>query len=224
MQIIIRLILTMAALFVVRLPMALNRATRRFMGQRSPTIVMHGGYLGFWGAGGRFVPLIAGGAGAGIHEMLKFSTSLNPVADAFAGTANSDVHNMAGFDQAMFVLHSGVGATGTSVITVEACDNVTPSNTTAIAFWYREITSGDTDGAWTRATSAGFTTTAGSNRITQIVVDASDVAAASVNSTVGNKFVRLNLVEGTDNPVLGGILFIGVHGRYQEDINPTTLA
>lgn len=222
MQTIMRLIMAIAALLAVRLPMTLNRAMRRDMGLRAPAIVMHSGIPHWRYPNGTMLPLMAGSAG--IHEMLKFSTSLNPVADAFAGTANSDVHNMANFDQAMFVLHSGVGVTGTSTITVEACDDVTPSNTTAIAFWYREITSGDTDGAWTRATSTGFLTTAGSNRITQIVVDASDVAAASVNSVVGNKFVRLNLVEGTDSPVLGGILFLGVKGRYQEDVNPTTLS
>jgi hypothetical protein len=222
MQTIIRLIMVVAALFAVRLPMALNRAMRRHMGLRSPAIVVHNGILGFWGAGGRFVPRIAGGA-PNFLEGLKFAPTFAPVADFLAGTKNSDVHNMAGFDGAMFVLHWGVGATGTTLITVEACDDVTPSNTTAIVFWYREITSGDTDGAWTKATAAGFTTTAGSNHIIQIFVDASDVAAASVNNTVGNKYVQLDCVEATDNPILGGGLFIGIGGRYQEDVNATTI-
>ena len=220
MQTIIRLVVAMAALFAVRLPMALNRAMRRMMGLR-PQVVMHGGVPGFWSRG-RFVPCIAGAA-PNFLEGLKFAPTFAPVADFLAGTKNSDVHNMAGFNGAMFVLHWGVGVTGTTTLTVQACDDVTPSNTTAIVFWYREITSGDTDGAWTKATTAGFLTTAGSNHIIQVFVSASDVAAASVNSVVGNKFVRLHSVEGTASPLLGGGLFIGIGGRYQEDVNATTI-
>lgn len=217
MQTIIRLVMAIAALFAVRLPMFLNRAMRRDM-----RAVTHRGIPGFW-MGGRFLPCIAGGA-PNFLEGLKFAPTFAPVTDFLAGTKNSDVHNMAGFDGAMFILHWGVGATGTTLITVEACDNVSPSNTAAIVFWYREITSGDTDGAWTKATTAGFTTTAGSNHIIQIFVSASDVAAASVNSTVGNKYVQLDCVEQTASAILGGGLFIGIGGRYQEDVNATTIA
>lgn len=222
MQTIIRLVLAIAALLAVRLPMALNRAMRRDMGLRSPAIVMRGGTPHWRYPNGLMLPLIAGG-GVNSLELLKCAPSLDPVADAFAGTVNSDVHNMAQFDEAMFIIYWGVGATGTTVITVEACDDVTPSNTTAIVFWYREITTGDTDGAWTKATTSGFTTTAGSTNIIQIMVKAADVAAASVNSTVGNPYVRLNCVEGVDSPILGGIMFLGIGGRYQEDINATTI-
>ena len=222
METIIRLVMVMAALFAVRLPMALNRVMRREMGLRAPWVVMRSGIPHWRYPNGLMLPLIAGGA-PNFLEGLKFAPTFAPVADFLAGTKNSDVHNMAQFDGAMFVLHWGVGATGTTVITVEACDDVTPSNTTAIVFWYREIKTGDTDGAWTKATTAGFTTTAGSNHIIQIFVSASDVAAASVNSTVGNKYVRLHSVEATDNPILGGGMFIGIGGRYQEDVNATTI-
>ena len=222
MQTIIRLVMVMAALFAVRLPMALNRVMRREMGQRAPAVVMHDGVPHWRYPNGLMLPAIAGGS-VNFLEGLKFAPSMAPVADFLAGTKNSDVHNMAQFDGAMFVLHWGVGATGTTVITVEACDDVTPSNTTAIVFWYREITTGDTDGAWTKAAAAGFTTAVGSNHVVQIFVDAADVAAASVNSVVGNKYVRLNCVEGVNSPILGGAMFIGINGRYQEDINATTI-
>lgn len=166
---------------------------------------------------GTELPVMAGAAVNSL-EKLKLAPSLNPVADAFAGTVNSDVHSMRQFDEAMFIIYYGVGATGTTVITVEACDNVTPSNTTAIVFWYREMQTGDTDGAWTKAAAAGFTITAGSGNIIQIMVKAADVAAAKVEG-----FVRLNCVEGVDSPILGGIMFAGINGRYQEDINATTI-
>ncbi|KKL87401.1 hypothetical protein LCGC14_1935090 [marine sediment metagenome] len=220
MQTIIRLVVAMAVLFAVRLPQSLNRAMRREL--RLPSAVMLRGIPHWRYRSGLVLPMMGGGAVNSL-ELLKCAPSLDPVADAFAGTVNSDVHNMAQFDEAMFIIYWGVGATGTTVITVEACDDVTPTNQTAIVFWYREIQTGDTDGAWTKAAVAGFTTTAGSQSIIQIMVKAADVAAASVNSTVGNPYVRLNCVEGVNSPILGGIMFLGIAGRYQEDINATTI-
>ena len=160
-----------------------------------------------------------------LMEKLHFAKGLDPIADAFAGTVYSDVYNIGHYGRILFVLYVGVGATGTSVLTVEACDDVTPTNTTAIAFWSREITSGDTEGAITRRAAAGFTTTAGSSKIVLVEVDAKDVAAASVNSAVGNKYVRLAAVEGVDSAVLGGVMAIlgGSPTRYAEDVKATVL-
>ena len=158
-------------------------------------------------------------------ETLKFAKGLDPIADAFAGTVNSDVYNLQGHGSILFVVYVGVGATGSSTLTVEACDDVTPSNTTAIAFNYREITTGDTDGAITAAAAAGYVSTVGSSRIVLVEVDAADVAAASVNSTTGNQFVRLHAVESADSPVLGGIHAVlgGKPTRYAEDVNATVI-
>lgn len=163
-----------------------------------------------------------------LMERLKFAKGLDPVADAFdnATVPVSDVYNMAGHGRGLFVIYIGVGATGTQTLTVEACDNVTPSNTTAIAFWYREILTGDTDGAITRAAAAGFTTTAGSSKIILAEVEAKDIAAASVNSTYGNHFVRMKqTAEPVNSPCLGGIMFIGGGGpnRYNKQINATVI-
>src|SRR3989337_3151453 len=98
-------------------------------------------------------------------ERFKFAKGLDPVADAFSGTVRSDVYSLRAHGRILFVVYVGVGATGSSTITVNACDDVTPSNRTAIPFWYREIIgttdTGDTDGAITRAGVTGFTTTAG---------------------------------------------------------------
>ena len=176
---------------------------------------------------GTLLPKMAGGASMMLQE-LKLAKGIDPVADALAGTVNSDVYSMRGHGRILFIVYCGVatGGTATAVFTVDACDNVTPSNTTAIAFWYREIVTGDTEGAITRAAAAGFTCTAGSSKIVLIEVDARDVAAASVNSTVGNHFVRLHSVEGVNDPVVAGVLAIlgGGPNRYIEDINATVIA
>ena len=160
-----------------------------------------------------------------LMESLKFAKGIDPVADAFTGTVDSDVYSMRGYGSILFVVYVGVGATGTSVLTVEACDDVTPTNQTAIVFRYREITATDVEGAITDAAVAGFTTTAGSSKIVLVEAKAEDVAAASVNSTVGNHFVRLHAVEGVNSAVLGGIhVVLGNPGRYTEDVKPTVLA
>ena len=150
-------------------------------------------------------------------DSLKFAKGIDPVADAFTGTVNSDVYSMRAHQRILFVIYVGVGATGTSTLTVEACDDFVPTNTTAIAFWSREITSGDTDGAITRRAAAGFTTTAGSSKIVLVEVDAKDLTAGKPN-------VRLVAVESVDSPVLGGILAIGGGGRYNKQINATIIA
>ena len=133
---------------------------------------------------------------------------LDPVADAFAGTTGSDIVDITGHQSATFYLFKGVGATGTSTITVEACDDVTPTTTTAVPFYYRAVTSNDTNGAMTAATTAGFATTAGSSQVYVVEVDEQELASA------GYKYVRLKMVEVVDSPVLGGILIVLNNPKY----------
>lgn len=177
-------------------------------------------------ADGVRLPIMAGGTSMMLQE-IKFAKGIDPIGDALAGTVNSDIYSMRGHGRILFVVYCGLatGGTATAVFTVDACDDVTPSNTTAIPFWYREIVTGDTEGAITRATSAGFTCTAGSSKIILIEVDAADVAAANVNSTYGNHFVRLHSVEGVNDPVVAGLNVIlgGGPNRYIEDINATVI-
>lgn len=162
-------------------------------------------------------------------ERLKFAKGIDPVADAFdnAAAPASDVYSMRDHGRILFVIYIGVGATGTQTMTVEACDDVTPSNTTTIPFWYRQILTGDTESAITRAAAAGFTITAGSSKIVLIEADAKDVAAASVNSTYGNHFVRLKQsAEPVNSPCLGGVMAIlgGGPNRYTRQVNATVIA
>jgi hypothetical protein len=133
---------------------------------------------------------------------------LDPVADAFAGTVSSDVVSLKDYHHATFIVWWGVGATGTTLITVEACDDTTPTTTTAVAFRYRRYTSADTAAALTAAAAAGFTTTAGSAQRYVVEVD-SDALAPT-----GYSYARLTCVEDVNSPILGGILIILSEPRY----------
>lgn len=127
---------------------------------------------------------------------------LNAVADAFAGAdVRSDIVSMRGYAGIQFIVHWGVGVTGTTTLQVKASDDASASNVTAIPFRYKRITSPDTNGTETAVAATGLLTTAGSNQIYVIEVNADDVFAT------GYSFVLLEADEGTDSPLLGGILY-----------------
>lgn len=154
---------------------------------------------------------------ANLLQNVHLVKGLDPVADAFAGTVYSDIVNMGDYAGATFIIFKGVGATGTSTITVEACDDVSASNVTAIPFRYKAITSGDTEGALTAAAVAGFATTAGSSQLYAIEIDSDELG------DTGYKYARLKCVEVVDSPVLGGIL-IAMHGnRHAQDVPATAI-
>lgn len=143
----------------------------------------------------------------------------NPVADFAATSAVSDVVNMENFHSVVFLVYWGVGTTGTVTVTVEACDDVVPTNVTAIPFKYRVVTgainAGDTAGAITDAAAAGFTSTAGSHQC--LVVE----ALAEELGDTGKSFIRCKLTEVVDDPILGGILILQHKPRY--DVDDSTL-
>lgn len=155
-----------------------------------------------------------------LSECVHLVKGLDPVADAFAGTVRSDVVKLSEYGHVTFIIFCGVGVTGTSVVTVNACPDATPSVRSAIPFHYREITSGDTPGALTAAAAAGFTTTAGSSKIVEVEVDAQALAQD------GNDYewVELTLTESVDSPVLGGILIALSEPRYAEHPMHTAIA
>jgi hypothetical protein len=136
-------------------------------------------------------------------EGLQFIKGIDPVADAFDSTQSTDVVDMSEFSEVAFIAHIGVGATGTSTWTVEACDDIVPTTTSAVAFHSRLISSGDTEGALTARASTGNIPTAGSSKINIAVVREDALAA------IGYRYVRATFVESVNSPVLGGVLIIG---------------
>jgi len=140
-----------------------------------------------------------------IPSDLHFVKGLDPVADFMSGTVYSDIIEVGG-DGICFLVYKGVGTTGTSVLTVEACSNVSAGATSAVVFWYKRIST--TDSGWTAATTAGFTTTAGSSDMYLIA------APADVFASTGYKYARLKAVESANDPVLGGIVAFVYGLRY----------
>lgn len=133
-------------------------------------------------------------------ERLQFVTGLDPAADSFAGGTTSDVIDMAPFNRLVFAIHRGdaTGGTAAPTYTVLACDDTTPSNTTAIAFNYR------TDGgAITAATTTGFQGTAGDSVIDLIEIDEQALAAT------GYGYVQLAIAETVNDPQVNGVLVVG---------------
>ncbi len=154
-------------------------------------------------------------------ESLRFVQGLPPVADYGAAGVSTDVINMRDHNKAIFIIQKGVGVTGTGVLTIDACDDVTPSNTTAVPYRYREVSAADVNGTLTEAAAAGYTVTAGSNIMVIVEVDAVEIRKAG--STF--EFVRLTMSESTDSAVLAGILCILAEPRYSHvDSGATVLA
>lgn len=148
-------------------------------------------------------------------ENLRIAKGLDPVANAFAGTVRSDVLRVTEAHKAIFLIYKGVGTTGTSVVTVQACDDASPSNETAVAFRYRRLNSTDSPGAVTECASTGFTTTAGSSDLYAIEVDCKALASS------GYKFVCLKMVESAASAVVGAIVAMLVP-RYADSSNTIT--
>lgn len=141
-----------------------------------------------------------------ILEGLKVVGGIAPSSDIYNGNPASDVISMKNHSKAVFVLTQKTGGsnTGKATVTVEACDDVTPSNTEAIAFSYYKneaVASSDDVGSKQTATASGFSTTANKTALYLIEVDARDLPA-------GKPFIRCQLTESTDDPVLGALLVL----------------
>lgn len=152
--------------------------------------------------------------------MLEYShtvQALAPDADALAGTVNTDVIGLTKYHRVRFVIQIGVGATGATLVKVQACDDFTPTATSVIAARYRIATSGDSFGAWTALTTSGLTVGAASNQTIEIDVQDDELPAGYPN-------VRLNMVESTDSPVDAAISAILLNPRYPGEPALTAIA
>jgi hypothetical protein len=145
-------------------------------------------------------------------ETFRFVNALAPVADAFSGTVYPAGVNMKGIARGCFIVQKGVGVLGTSTITLLASSDNNHAASQAIEFTYRQIGADNkTIGAVTKATTAGFVTTAGSGDMYAIEFDAKALAAS------GYKYVQLKAVESVNDPVLLSVLFIGTDQRFADD-------
>ncbi len=152
-------------------------------------------------------------------QQTKYVQGVIPLANAFAGTVYTDIINVKNYSHVEFIRVHGVGTTGTSTVTIEASDDVAGSNVSAVPFRYREVGAGtDVYGALTDATSTGFTTTAGSNQIAVIEVDAEALGAS------GYQFIRAKFVEVAASAVLGLVLVRLSGARYAKSTDVTAIS
>jgi len=132
-----------------------------------------------------------------------------PNADFAAGTVNTDVFEVQGEGAGFLVWYGTNGNVGASTFTVEACDDVTPTNTTAVAFMYRVSTTFDTWGDWTQATAAGITVGGSADSMWEIYVPASELASE------GYAYVQADMVETVAQAADGMVLAYVVNPRYR---------
>ena len=101
-----------------------------------------------------------------------------PPADITTSATNTDVIHLAKYGHATILIMTGTNTKGCT-LTVEKCDNTTPSTHPAIAFNYRKMSTSDTWGALTAEDSAGLTIAdADDNCVFAIEIDSAELSAA----------------------------------------------
>lgn len=156
-------------------------------------------------------------------ENNKVVNALPPVADAFGTATQTDVMSIDNCESVVFLVATGVSADNTNVITVQACDNVTPDNETDIVFTVSSVISGDTNDKPTATATTGkaFTATT-ANQYYIVEVDPADVEAA--NSHEGRKYVALTVTEaGSAGAQLGCILAFKKNVFNAQAVLPTAI-
>lgn len=138
--------------------------------------------------------------------------------DIFNGDPATDVISMENAQTAVFVIVNNSNAGGNATIECFACDDVTPTNTTAISFMIRSISAADTQVQATTESKA-FATSTGHDMIYVVEVD-----QAKVQEVSGRKFVQMRATEKTNNAVEGAIFGFLTGMRYTEDDAGTQVA
>lgn len=149
-----------------------------------------------------------------VNALVPLSRALNTA---------SAVINVEKHHNCSFFIVKGAGAVGTGTITVEACDDITPTNQAAITFKSRRMSPNDTWGAVTDRAAVGFVTTAAANDMYEIIVDPSVVQAATVNGTTGHSYVRVDVNQVNATDVNYGIVAVLSKPRYPQSVQDTVL-
>lgn len=142
---------------------------------------------------------------------------------------NSQVINLTNYQSCSIFIIKGAGAVGTGTITVDACDNLTPSNTAKAPFKYRRCIGGgiatDAWGAVTDRTALqSFVTAAAANDMYEIIVDPADIGNVVVNAARGRRFCRLSVVQVDATAVLWSVLVVLSDPKSAQEIPVTAIA
>jgi hypothetical protein len=151
-----------------------------------------------------------------LAESSHFVNILPPV--DITGGKYSDVFSMSKYDHATILVQVGVSAAAFTKIIVNATDDFTPSNRTAIPFrmYACETSAGDTLGAASVVAATGYTPSANDNIMYVIEINADELPSGKPN-------LELN-VTNTANSVIASAVAILTKGRYTGDQSATVLA
>lgn len=151
-----------------------------------------------------------------LSENANIIQALVPLGRELAG--GTAVINVSLQHSITFIIQMGAGGAGTTVVTIEACDNIVPDQQTAIPFRYRRMIGGTNAwGALIVEDAAGFTTEANANDMYEITVDPAEVTNAIVNDARDNQYVRLFMASAVATPVEVGIIAILPRQAYPQE-------
>ena len=155
-------------------------------------------------------------------ESCKVVPVIAPTADLYTADPGGDVIDMRGYERCTFLVYqkTSTSNTGKATITVEKCDDATPTNTTAIAFNYRvneSAATADAFGALTAAATTGFSTTANKTAVYAVEVRQNQLDSSK-------PYVRIKFAEGVNDPVVGCVLSVLSGAKHQGATLATGLA
>lgn len=152
-----------------------------------------------------------------------------PVADAFAGGVSTDVLNLKNYGGVAFIITTGAieDAGISNLVTVEACDDVTPSNTVAMPFYRRSLQWSTSNDTWattepTLVTAAGYNFTV-NNAVANAIHIAEVTAEMVEQAAAGYEYVRLTIAETANKTITAGVLAILCRPRYQQALPLTAI-
>ena len=155
--------------------------------------------------------------GCVIAEMMHVVNILPPQ-DVAAGVS-SDVFSMKNYSHATIIVQAGSTNADAGNVTIEECDNFTPSNDTAIDFsYYAETTAaGDTLGARTAAAAASGIDVSANDNITYVI----EIDAAQLSDGFPNLILKWSACGGA---TIASAVAILSGARYSGDQSTTAIA
>lgn len=153
--------------------------------------------------------------GITIAEELHVVNALAPV--DINGGKSTDVWSMENYSHATIIIQLGVTGAA-STVTVEECDDFTPTSNTAIAFAHydEETAGGDTLGAREAATASGFSTSTNDGIFYLIEIDAAELSDGRPNLRV--------VLSDPGASTFGSVCVILSGSRYAEEESATAIA
>lgn len=151
-----------------------------------------------------------------------------PVADAFTTGITTDYVSLENYQVATLLVATGAveDADESNLVTFNASDNASGSNTTAMAFRHRVVASSTTVDVWgalTAATSSGFNFSApnsDANTMWYATVTADEVSSAQADA----KFLSATIAETADKTITAGGIWILSKPRYPQALPKSAIA